>query len=83
MDKKVAQADNVRTAMFEQYKIEYRNKELTAELQNTMQQFCFSCVLSEFGIKLSSEQITQMFSILTTEQLESINTQLIDGKSWY
>lgn len=55
----------------------------------TTQRFCFSCIFMDLGVKLSLEQMEQMLSILTPQQIIDINSLLDQdeyqgrGSSWY
>ena len=61
----------------------------TEGFQVDTKKFCFSCVLIEFRLKFTSEQIDQMFELVTQDQLNMINNRLDieeeenDGSSWY
>lgn len=47
------------------------------------QTFVFPCIFMDLGVKLTFDQIEQMLSILTQEQLDLINKKLDDKISWY
>lgn len=73
-------------------KIQYKNNEYPDEdiftdeqLHPMISRFCFYSLIMEFGddIKITSEQIDKMISILTVEQLEKMNDKINNGMSWY
>ena len=45
--------------------------------------FCFSNMLTQFGVELSDQQIEKMLLVLTQEQIESINKELDRKHCWF
>lgn len=65
-------------------KDEYKNTDVYSnpELHGRLGQFCFSGI-GEFEIQLTSEQVYKLFSVLTLEQLQTMNKKLVKGYCWY
>ena len=55
----------------------------TEGIVHQQKQFCFSNMVSEFGVELSDQQIEKMLLVLTQEQIETINKKLDREHGWY